>query len=331
VSALHITNGDCAADKLREFLTDPVTITADALHEGPAPADDGEAWYRARAEFLAPSLQMAADFRRALEDWDRTLAASGQHDELTLWFEHDLFDQLLLIRTLDRLGRVDAAAVGHTRIFLICIDRFPGVDRFIGLGQLSAVQLETLVDKRRPVTAEQFALASEAWAAFRAPDPTRLVALMHRLKAEGAAGALPFLGDALHRLLEEYPSTVNGLSRTENAMLREIERRPMTAIELFAASQAREQRPFMGDLTAFDRLRVLARSRMPLVAISPADDAVDLRRHRVSITDTGLDVLMARRDAVAINGIDLWRGGVHLSGSQRSPWRWDAHRQTLVS
>jgi hypothetical protein len=104
----------------------------------------------------------------------------------------------------------------------------------------------------------------------------------------------------------------------------------MTAIELFAASQAREERPFMGDLTAFDRLRVLARSRMPLVAISPADDAVDLRRHTVSITDIGLDVLMARRDAVAINGIDLWRGGVHLSGSH-SPWRWDAHRETLVS
>ena len=330
MSALHITNGDCAADKLREFLTDPVTITADVLHEGPAPADDGEAWYRARAGFLETSLQIAADFRRALEDWDRSLADSGQHDELTLWFEHDLFDQLLLIRTLDRLGRVEAA-VGRTRIFLICIDRFPGVDRFIGLGQLSAAQLETLVNSRQAVTVEQFALASEAWAAFRAPDPTRLVALMRRLKGEGAAAALPFLGDALHRFLEEYPSTVNGLSRTENAMLREIERTPMTAIELFAASQAREERPFMGDLAAFDRLRVLARSRMPLVTISPADDAVDLRRHTVSITETGLDVLMARRDAVAINGIDLWRGGVHLSGSQRSPWRWDAHRQTLVS
>jgi hypothetical protein len=330
VSALHITNGDCAADKLREFLSDPVIITADVLHEGPVPSDDGEEWYRARAEFLAPSREAAAACRWKLEVSDRTIAAADQHDEVTLWFEHDLFDQLLLIRTLDRLRRVQPVVNGRTHIFLICIDRFPGVERFIGLGQLTAAQLETLVDQRKPVTAEQYTLATEAWAAFRAADPTPLVALMHRLKAERDGAALPFLGDALHRLLEEYPSIVNGLSRTDNAMLGELERAPMTAIELFAASQAREERPFMGDLTAFDRLRDLARSRTPLVTISPADDAIDLRRHTVSITDAGLDVLMARRDAVAMNGIDLWRGGVHLSGSH-SAWRWDAHRQTLVS
>jgi Domain of unknown function (DUF1835) len=333
VSALHITNGDCAADKLREFLADPVTITADVLYEGPAPAADGDAWYRARASFLSSSGDAVGHLRRELEEWDRMIATSGQHDEVTLWFEHDLFDQLQLIRTLDVLARVkpDTAEGATTRAFLICIDRFPGVERFIGLGQLSATELATLVEKRQPVTAEQLALASEAWAAFRAPDPTRLVALMRRLKAEGATAALPFLGDALHRLLEEYPSVVNGLSRTDNAMLHEIERAPMIGIELFAASQAREERPFMGDLTAFDRLRDLARSHMPLVTIAPADGAVDLRRHTVSITETGRDVLMARRDAVVINGIDLWRGGVHLSGSERSLWRWDARRETLVS
>jgi hypothetical protein len=34
---------------------------------------------------------------------------------------------------------------------------------------------------------------------------------------------------------------------------------------------------------------------------------------------------------VALNGIDRWLGGVHLIGRDRSPWRWDAWRETLVS
>jgi hypothetical protein len=42
-------------------------------------------------------------------------------------------------------------------------------------------------------------------------------------------------------------------------------------------------------------------------------------------------VLDGRRDAIALNGIDLWRDAVHLSGSENSPSRWDARRETLVS
>ena len=45
----------------------------------------------------------------------------------------------------------------------------------------------------------------------------------------------------------------------------------------------------------------------------------------------GRDVIEGREDAVALNGIDRWLGGVHLVGQNRSPWRWDGWRETLVS
>jgi hypothetical protein len=51
----------------------------------------------------------------------------------------------------------------------------------------------------------------------------------------------------------------------------------------------------------------------------------------VEITSAGQDVVEGRADAVALNGIDQWRGGVHLSAERRSPWRWDPQAQTLVS
>jgi uncharacterized protein DUF1835 len=346
VTTLHITNGDCAAGTLRQFLTDPVSITCDVLHDGPAPRVDLDTWHELRAKFLSGFDHASFEATRdSLAQWDRDVAAADRYEEIVLWFEHDLFDQLLLIRTLDLIGDRESAAAGrsttdrHTpaRVSLICIDRFPGVDRFIGLGQLTAGQLASLVGTRRPVTAEQYAIAATGWDAFRAPDPSALLELV-RLKAD-MMRPLPFLRDALKRLLEEYPSTANGLSRTADAALRELDA-PRSGLELFVATQAREERPFMGDWSFFDILRQLAEARVPLVTIAPpgagehvpANPAQDLRAHTIAITDAGRDVLAGRKDAVALNGIDVWRGGVHLvaSDDERSPWRWDAGRETLV-
>ena len=363
---LHITNGDCAADTLRTLLTDRVLVTCDVLHDGPAPRVDGDAWYDVRARFLAEDFEARYDETRAsLAAFDRAVVENGRHDdEIVLWFEHDLFDQLLLIRTLDLMVRLKpdtteqvtkpdstetvprpdttgqvpvVSGFSWTNVSLICIGEFPGVERFIGLGQLNAEQLASLQPARTPVAAAQFALASEAWQAYRADDPRELFAVMVRLRATPANG-LPFLHDAIHRLFEEYPSTTNGLSRTADAILRAVATESSEAGALFRATQAAEPRPFMGDSGFFQVIERLASARVPLVTIAPPSlrytdggDVLDLRAHAVAITEAGCDVLAGRADAVALNGIDEWRGGVRLGGRDRSPWRWDPARETLVS
>jgi hypothetical protein len=219
---------------------------------------------------------------------------------------------------------------------LICIGAFPGIDRFIGLGQLTSEQLATLVGSGVTVTAGHFRLAVDAWGAFRSPDPSELLRIADQLSAahppfsEGGP-ALPFLGDALRRLLAEYPSTLNGLSRTEELALRSLLDGPMPADALFWATQTHERRPFLGDTTFYDVLRRLGAARVPLVAIDAGADHRDPRAHPVAITSAGREVLAGRADHVRLNGIDVWRGGVHLSGSDRSPWRWDSGDETLVS
>src|SRR5262245_704980 len=269
VSALHITNGDSAAGTLRTFLVDPVVVTCDPLFEGPVPALD----------------------RR---QWDSIAEAARSGEAITLWFEHDLYDQLLLIRALDRLS-------GGTNVSLICIDRFPGVDRFIGLGQLTADQLATLVDRKQPVTPELFAYASRAWAAFRGSDPAALMAFM-------SPGPLPFLGAALRRFFEEYPSTFNGVSRSASAVLRALESGPLGGTRLFTATQVGEERPFMGDWGVYDVALELSKARTPLVTIHPTPEPPELGRHTFTITDAGREVLAGRTDAVVLNGIDEWPG-----------------------
>ena len=87
----------------------------------------------------------------------------------------------------------------------------------------------------------------------------------------------------------------------------------------------------MGDMPFFDILERLASARVPLVTVEARPGGAGLRQARIAITAAGRDVLAQRADHVRLNGIDLWRGGVHLTGSDRSPWRWDTQRETLVS
>ena len=376
MGTLHITNGDCAADTLRLIVDGPVTTMADVLHEGPCPPVDGDAWHEVRARFLSGPGRPADEIEASLAADDLTIAeACRRGDAIVLWFEHDLFDQLALIRTLDLMVRLkpdttetrrpdadtqrpDADTrkpdATHTlndatpapvvsgfsrtlpRASLICIDRFPGIDRFIGLGQLTAGQLATLEGTGVPVTAGHFGLATDAWRAFRSPDPAELLDLTLRLSAARTAvseggPALQFLGDALLRFLSEYPSAANGLSRTEELALQALLNGPVAAGDLFGVTQADEPQPFMGDLPFFDVLQRLASGRVPLVTVAAEPDEAVFRSRLVAITDAGRDVLACRADHVRLNGIDLWRGGVHLTGSDSSPWRWDAQSETLVS
>jgi hypothetical protein len=91
---------------------------------------------------------------------------------------------------------------------------------------------------------------------------------------------------------------------------------------------------WVGDLFLFDLLERCAEAEHPLVSIveplGPERKRNLNYRSQVSLTDTGGRVLDGKADHVTCNGIDRWIGGVHLSG-KRVPWRWDDHRQRIVS
>src|SRR4030095_16252483 len=79
-----------------ELASEPGLIPCDVLHDGPAPALDGDAWHEVRARWLTEAPEAAFEETRAsLAAFDRTVTQPGRHDEIVLWFEHDLFDQLL--------------------------------------------------------------------------------------------------------------------------------------------------------------------------------------------------------------------------------------------
>jgi hypothetical protein len=253
-----------------------------------------------------------------LAERDRELAANRDGDYV-LWFEADLYDQLQIIQILARLAEL---AVPAGRIALICIGEHLDIARFGGLGELTAAQLRELAPIRRPLTPAALELASRAWAAFRAATPDGLSAIAATRSVE-----LRFLGEAFDRLGREYPWRRDGLSLTERRVLAAVAGGAADAGTAFVRAAARETRPYLGDTWCFAIVDRLARGPAPLLRLDPAGP-VD-RRTGLRLTDAGAEVLAGRADQVALNGIDRWIGGVHLTGRD-SAWRWDDGTEAVV-
>lgn len=298
---LHVTNGDVAAGAIRAAgILGEILPWRDVLHEGPVPAGlPLRELSLVRAGFIASRGWGDVDqVRRGFEERDAALAASVGEDEVVLWFEHDLYDQFQLIQVLDWFA-------AHPRPGLTLINPAQY------LGPSPPDQLRALFALRMPVAHAHLSAARAAWEALRAPDPWGMEAI------PGAElAALPHLASALRRHLQQFPSTRDGLSRSERQALEVLAEGPRTAGELYVASHHdREDPVWLGDSTFFSYLEALG----PLVTIGEADD---FHRRNVALTDLGRDVLAARADRVAAIGIDRWLGGVHLHGVEVT-WRWD--------
>src|SRR5262249_18455226 len=149
------------------------------------------------------------------ELWDddvaRALSPAEGLDEIVLWYEHDLFDQLLLVRLLALIARHEGP---RPALSLVCIGEHPAGPAFMGVGQLTPAELASLFETRAPLDQPTIALGRDAWAAYTAPDPRQLEAFL-----DWDLAPLPFLARALRRHLEEYPGLDDGLSRTERTLL----------------------------------------------------------------------------------------------------------------
>lgn len=83
----------------------------------------------------------------ALRNQYHRLETARDYNVLILWFDACLFDQSMLSHILACLK-----IRGIDRAKLICVDAFPGIAPFIGLGQLRPDQLASVFPRRQFVT-----------------------------------------------------------------------------------------------------------------------------------------------------------------------------------
>jgi hypothetical protein len=314
---LHITNGESVTGTFRQVKLPGIYLAwNDVLHDGPVPQTEtlselSDVRARALAGFgWSDYEKMRAGFSLR----DQTLIDFGKHEDVVLWFEHDLYDQLQLLQLLAWFAQQDLTGVN---LDLIQIDSHPAVRPFHGLGQLSGTQLARLFPMRNHVTAEQKAIASDAWHAFCSSDPTSLLAFAKRTHPE-----MPFLCAAMLRFFEEYPWTTDGLSRNERQVLQAAAAGKRKRQEIYMESRKQEDVPW-GDLSVYLRLGWLTNGENPAL--------VEAQKNEFSVTAAGQELLEGKADWIELQGnIDRWLGGVHLTGEQ-AQWRWEPEQRTLVA
>jgi hypothetical protein len=322
---LHVANGT-ATTRIIESTGIPGTLSiwADPLYEGPVPGGLTDAeLLEVRARYLAGPAEYAyVDVVDDLTHWRAVIEQHDSYDELILWFEHDLFDQLNLIQLLTWIReRLPPATV----VSLVCVGSFPGHPRFKGLGELSADELAPLLETRQRVSDAQYALAQLAWRAFRQPTPEALENLR-----QADTTALPYLAAAVARFLQEYPWTIDGLSRSERRLLELADAGPVDLAVAFPRMQDGDEAYYITDGSTAALAETLSRTSPPLLMLAPgriADGAV--LQGSVSLTEIGRAVLAGHQDRIATCGIDRWLGGVHLQ-SGADVWRWDDRRQRIT-
>ena len=325
MSQLIITNGDSAADLLREAgIEGTVLPWRDVLHEGPVPDTATEAELREiRARHLADGVvHSRAGVLSDMAARDAHLDAHEDYERIELWFEHDLYDQLQLLQILSMLDarqRVDGVVLVQAPTYL---------------GTQQANSILRFKELELPVSETMMSRVAGIWTAYRQTSPEDFADA-----AKDPIGGYLFLRQALKRALEELPRHDNGVSRTERQILYSINRGVAKPGPLFARVLNMEDAAFLGDWSFFSILSGLAKCDEPLLTGLPERFVPgllqdDTRRKAfitsdLYLTELGQAVLAGEADHAEHNRIDRWLGGTHVTNDHL--WRWDDGAEALIA
>jgi hypothetical protein len=262
-NTLHITSGDSSGGSLgKSGIPGEVFVWHDILYDGPRhPGWPDEGTLNARALFLEQTTAGGLGRKHVLETLHnqyRRLTEIMPGEQIVLWFDACLFDQSMLAHILTCLLHQ-----GINGVELLCIDSFPGIVPFHGLGQLQPKQLASLFGNRAPVTDAQFQFAVLVDKAFATQDS----ALFDQLLLTSNA-PLPWIPAAVARWLQEQPDPKTGLGRLEALALDAIRAGCESPTAIFlSVSKADTPPQYWGDNMLWAKINALADRTPPLIRI----------------------------------------------------------------
>jgi hypothetical protein len=324
---MHILNGDTAAESFKlafpDTNIDELLIFRDVLSCGPLQAfDDFDNWMTRREAFWHSVLVEEPNPRR-FADWQRDFYADWQAlvraDELVVWVGCALSDQLLLSFVVYHLARLQ---LDPGKLKVVQIECLVGRKQTVrGLGELCAEKIHA----HPPATGlddAQIRFCLDTWQAVSSADPEPIISLIER-----ADPPMPVMHHAIRLLISRYPAIEKGLSLWDEEILscvRDYGPACTRVIGHVLATESSNEFPMtldtVGDSYLVYRLRNLGspERNVPLLDVAPLD--ASLRETKVRLTRAGEDVLDGRQDAISLNGIEDWVGGVHLDSSSNRVW-----------
>lgn len=299
---LHIRCGSDIEPALREAgFVGAFLDFSDPFCQGPVLDLPPEEFVASRLDFIVSAYGLdATEAQKKHRLRYARLANAAAYQKIILWFEHDSFDQLILMYLLKHFGGLEEKPA----IELVFVDDFPVEPRFMGLGQLSPDQLKTIYDKREPVGDALFGLGAEVWSALVDVTPVTMVRL-----AQKDTPIVTKCAQALMRHLKELPAKSSGLSLTEELSLKILAGEgPLTGGKLFRALMLdHEPLPYLGDLMYWYDLGRLVDGG----AITAG--AGDWAERELAITDLGRACLKGDADWMDHVKVERYVGGIRVA------------------
>jgi len=305
LKVLNIVNGEVTIEIMKEaYINGDFLPWSDFLHEGPVPHGLSiDKLSKIRANFI---YQQGFDSLKIIEkefqERNSVLKNYHKYQKIILWFEHDLYDQLQLLQILSWFHSNNTENI---KLSLISTDRY--------LGDSSLDEIRELLGSEENITKSHLDLAQKAWSAFTKPNPIDWFKL---LKED--TSLLPFLKNAIVRMLEEYPSRRNGLSRSEHQALFIISKGKENPNKIFQDCQNYEKQKFMGDIIFWKILDSFIENEL----IHSKKNGQLLK-----ITKLGQQVLKGEIHYLHIKPIDKWVGGTKLTND--NVWCWNIKERII--
>lgn len=288
---------------------------ADPFCQGPVPDLPLDQFVAVRAEFIASSYQIAPKDALARNQREYgALTTLAKFDHVVLWFEHDSYDQLILAFLMDFI----AATKPATRIDLISVGNVPGIDRFIGLGQLSPELLIWCWENHRVAVSDvMLETGRTAWKAIRSATPD---ALKTFIQAGAGANVLPHLIPALERHIAELPDPKSGLGLTQKLALQiGADHGPLPVGKIFShLIRSYDPLPYLGDLMFWSEIQTMMKCTAPLFTLSGDQDWPNCI---FTITETGSDTLAGTQNFLDNVTGTRWVGGIEVSPGNKELFR----------
>jgi hypothetical protein len=302
---IHIVNGDIVGNKIQQ-LDGQIIVWREMYDFGPLRLTwSKEEQIKKRATFFEEKLGIpSALFITNCQTQNRLLTNIPTSEEIILWFEHDRFDQTMLMYLLTELS-----SKGVENLSMISINQYPGIDPFYGLGQLSSKQLIELVDIKKEITNEQIHEAVTGWTAYNSNNPNDIEKWILEENH-----SLPYLLQTFKDHRSYFPSNKTGLNDVEYLSLTFIRDDVCLFSELFNCISKKRINDGLSDLHFAAILKELMIGEQPLLTcdIPLPNYLMPVPKSKLEITSYGLDVLNGKQNRFNLVGIDWWIGGVHL-------------------
>ncbi len=254
-----------------------------------------------------------------IKEEETLLKLGNEYEEVTLWFEHDAYDQLCLAYILHHMARKSPRL--PFKLKLVQVDRFPGIKRFVGIGQIGQPEgFALLFEQRIDITPPMISFGATIWEAFTDKDPT---ALWDLISEQGAP--LPLMQKAFWRILAELPSPQNGLGLTERLALDIIAKEgTLLARRAFLFSLAdRDPQPYHGDIMFYATLKSLWKADKPaLEVIDHLDVSGEHGKEVLSLTPYGEQLLHGNANWLQDNETRKWVGGIEINSRFSRNWHY---------